>query len=208
MPLYIIGYPVKRMLQTEITMDKDSKDCYVKPTFSFDVSLDHLSMNRESIAIIWFDPMITKTSVDMSFVTRLRQLNDYIVFYSQESRCIEYFTSKRKSEYIIAILNGSALLDTACQCEQVRAILIVDSNSSVCKENLDKNSQSSKVMGIFDEPDSAMIKLPQVIADVENQAAIEVTDILSTFDRKQKSFTDLRQELASFLWCQGCKGKY
>ena len=144
--------------------------------------------------------MLTEIDIDKSMISHLRQLNDYIVLYSQKSKCIEYLTSnKRKSEYVIVVLYGIEVLDEACQCEQVRSILVVSSEKEACKKNFNEYSQHTKVMGIFEESNSMMIKLPQAIADVEVQALEKDIGIFSTFDRKQRSLRDLRQELASFL---------
>ena len=52
-----------------------------------------------------------------------------------------------------------------------------------------------------------MIKLQQVINNIEYQIVEQVEDIFNIFDRKQRVLRDLHAELGPFLWCQIFKSK-
>ncbi|CAF3256635.1 unnamed protein product [Rotaria socialis] len=166
----------------------------------YDVPIRCLVPNRESITLVWFDPMLSEATFDVSTIARLHQLNDYILFYTQAYKCVEYFTSSiKKNERIIVILHGYELFENAYECEQVYSILIVDSSRN--QLSLAENYQS-KIVEIFQDDNSMINKLQQTITHLEHQAIQQTENIFITLDRKQRSLRDLRQELAPFLWCQ------
>ncbi|CAF3974680.1 unnamed protein product, partial [Rotaria sp. Silwood1] len=57
-------------------------------------------------------------------------------------------------------------------------------------------------VGIFTDRNSILVKLQQVIIDVEHQVAQNVGNIFSTFNRQERTLRDVRHELAVFMWRQ------
>jgi hypothetical protein len=52
---------------------------------------------------------------------------------------------------------------------------------------------------LFEEHHSMMIKLQQVIGNIEHQIDQQVEDMFNRFNRKEKALQDLRVELGPFL---------
>ena len=168
-----------------------------------DVPINRLVPNRESITLIWYNPSFTESSIDVSKIAHLRARNDYILLYTQKSMCIEYLTANiQRSEHIIMVLFGTDILDEACKCEQIHAILIVGSSD---KRKLKLNHRTT--VEVFDKSESMMIKLSEVITNVEHQVAQETDGMFTTFDQKEISLRDLHQTPGSAVWCQAFKGE-
>lgn len=119
--------------------------------------------------------------------------------------CIEYLTSDiKKGDYIIVVLHGVELFDKVYECEQVHTILIVDSDS---KSKLNTIEHHSKTVSIFEESDLMMIKLEEVIKNVECQATYQTDGMFSTLNQKDVSLRDLQHAIGSSIWCHVFKGK-
>ncbi|CAF0744245.1 unnamed protein product [Adineta steineri] len=177
---------------------------YRDNSFIHDIPPDQLVPNREFITVIWFDPMLTETNIDSTVLTRLRFLNDYILFYTKKSICTEYLARNiDKSDRIIIVLHGFGILDEVYQYKQLHSILIIDSNTDKNKLNITKNNcQYSKTVEIFKEHDLMMKKLQQVIVDIEHEIVQQTEAIFDVLDREDRAFRDLRAELGPFLWRQ------
>ena len=65
-----------------------------------------------------------------------------------------------------------------------------------------------KVVDIFNDQNSMIANLQEVIVDVEHQITQDVGDIFSTFDRKERTLQDVRHEFALFMWRQVFKSRY
>jgi hypothetical protein len=143
----------------------------------------------------------------MLTIADLRSRNDYILFYTKKSMCIECLTSRlMKDKYIVVVLHGMEILEKVLECAQVHTIMIVDNNSSKQKLPKYENDPHRKIVTVSEESDSILAKLQQVITGVENQITLETGSLFSTFDRRQRSLRDLQRESAPFLWSQIFKG--
>ncbi|CAF0729108.1 unnamed protein product [Adineta steineri] len=173
-------------------------------SFIHDIPPDQLVPNHESITVIWFDPALAETNIDSTMLTRLRFLNDYILFCAKKSMCIEYLTRNiDKSDRIITVLHGFDILDEVYQYEQVHSILIIDSNTDENKLNVIQNNyQYSKTVEIFKEHNSMMKKLQQVIIDIEQEIVQQTEAIFDVLDQEEKALRNLRAELGPFIWRQ------
>jgi hypothetical protein len=178
------------------------RDCLI-----CDIPIYRLVPNRENITLIWFDSTLTEINTSVSALIHLRALNDYVLFYTQKSTFLEYLMSKRKkSDHVIVVLYDIEVLDKAHECEQVHAILMVDPNNTINKSMITAD-RHPKLVGIFEEREFMLVKLQQVIVDVEHQLAQGAGNTFSTFDRKERALRDVRHQLAPFLWCHVFKGK-
>jgi len=69
------------------------------------------------------------------------------------------------------------------------------------------SNEHLKIAGSFKKYHSMMIKLQQVVVNIEHQVAQQDEDIFHRFDPKERALRDLRSELAPFIWCTGFKSK-
>jgi hypothetical protein len=189
------------MALTHNLFEYSRRDCLVR-----DIPIYRLFPNRENITLIWFDSMLSETNTSNSTLIQLRALNDYVLFYTKKAMFLEYLMSKiKKSDHIIVVLYNIEILGKIHECEQVHAILMVDSNNTMNKSMI-MAEYYPKLIGIFEDRESVLIKLPQVIAGVEHQVAQGVGNTFTTF-RKERALRDVRHELGPFLWCHVFKGK-
>ncbi|CAF4818964.1 unnamed protein product, partial [Rotaria sp. Silwood2] len=115
--------------------------------------------------------MLTETDIFDLLVTHLLTLNDYILFYTQKSLYLEYLMSKqKKNDYVIVILDDIEILNQTQNCEGVHAILLIMMDNDKNK-NIIIKQDCNKVVGIFTDRNSILVKLQQVIVDVEHQVA-------------------------------------
>ena len=170
-----------------------------------DIPANRLIPNQEDVSLVWFNPELIDTDVLDSSLSHLRTLNDYVLFYTQKSLYLEYLMSEQKrNDHIIVILHDIEFLDQTNHCEQVDAILLMNMNRHA---NVINERDHQKVVGIFENTNSMLVKLKQVIADVEHHAAQNVREIFSTFNRRERVLRDVRHELGLFMWRQVFKGK-
>jgi tetratricopeptide (TPR) repeat protein len=158
--------------------------------------------NCEQITLIWLDSYVTDNGyfADDIRLTKeiLRELNDYVTLFDNESECLTYISSI-KNEIVLLIVSGlcatSNLLDTLHKLRHVDSIFIFCQNKNNY-EQLKKDYH--KIIGIFNE----QMSLASSIKD-----AIELADRQSTIfalynTDKQKSMRDLSRESGSFIFLQ------
>jgi len=164
--------------------------------------MDRLIQNRESITLIWYNPNLKELERDIIKIFNFRRMNDYILLYTQKLLFVEYLTSK-KNEHIVVVLYEIEILDMVCKCEQVNTIFIVNSNN---KNMIEYNHQYyPKMVAVFQDSDSMMVKLEEVIKNIEYQVAQQIDGMFTTLDQKEIALRDLQHTLGSSLWCQGFK---
>lgn len=61
--------------------------------------------NKEIITLIWFDPNIGKREDTIETQEKLRQINDYVIFYQDPQICSTFIESA-KDENIFLITSG------------------------------------------------------------------------------------------------------
>ena len=136
--------------------------------------------NREVITLVWYDPRCTEASVPD--IGKLCRLNNYILYHTDESMCVDFLTSKmNRHEHIVVVLDhGVKILDQALKCEQVRAVLLVDSSGASPLDTIEVTP--SKPVAVFDQSDSMLVTLQQVLVDVEHQVAHQLDSMFTRFD--------------------------
>jgi hypothetical protein len=116
-------------------------------------------------------------------------------------------SKQTRNDHVIVILHNVEILDQTHNCEQVHAILLIIPDSDKNK-NVIIEEDYKKVVGVFKDQNSMLIKLQQVIVDVEHQVAQDVEGVFSTFIRKERTLQDVRHEFGLFMWRQVFKSKY
>ena len=121
--------------------------------------------------------------------------------------CVDYLTSKmNRHEHVVVVLDhGANILDKALKCEQVRAVLLVDSSVANPLDNIDQ--APLKIVAVFGKCDTMLVRLEKVIVDVEHQANHHLDGFFTSFDQKEKSLRDLQLYMGPSIWYQLFKGR-
>lgn len=168
----------------------------------FKNQLSSTRTNCEQITLIWLDSYVIDNGsfADDIRLTKeiLRELNDYVILFDNESECLTYISSI-KNETVLLIVSGlcatSNLLDTLHKLQYVDSIFIFCQNKNNY-EHLKKHYQ--KIIDIFNEQKSLALNIKNTIELVDRQSTIFA---LYRTD-KQKSMRDLSRESGSFIFLQ------
>ncbi|CAF3958648.1 unnamed protein product, partial [Adineta steineri] len=156
--------------------------------------------NQESITLIWFDKNVDLNSKDIQLTkTKLKEINDYTLFYNNLDSCIQYIESI-KSEIIFLIVSGSDahnLLSKIHNLRQIDSIFIFCMDKLKYDKILFGKGDYYKIIDIFTEQSSLIKSIERTIQLVERQM-----DVFSLYNKNQKSTRDLTKEAASFVWHQ------
>ncbi|CAF3259583.1 unnamed protein product [Rotaria socialis] len=165
----------------------------------------HLSSTRtncEQITLVWLDSHVIDNgsfAVDICLTEKiLRELNDYVELFDNESECLAYISSI-KNETVLLIVSGLCatlnLLNALHNLRHVDSIFIFCQN----KNNYEKLKKDyCKIIGIFNEQRSLALSIKNAIEIVDKQSTI-----FALYDtNKQKSMRDLSRESGSFIFLQ------
>jgi len=153
----------------------------------------------EDVTIIWFDQYmddVANRNDAETTKTLLREINDYVLFFSRPDSCIDYIKSVSK-EKIFLIMTGSYASEYLGKIHQLQQI---DSVFIFCvyrAKYLPLKETYSKIIDVFTEQKDLMDSLRNNIELVTKQATV-----FGLFDGKQRSTRYLTRESASFLWFQ------
>lgn len=170
-------------------------------------STDDLArVNCETTTLIWYDVQTAETSSPFENDVKqtkamLRELNDFVQLFSNETSCIQYMEETR-NETIILIISGSSasqnLLQKAHALRHVDTILIFCMDIDHYTPILDSSLKSSKIAGIFNEQETLKKSILKTVRAIEKQTAI-----FAIYDsKKQKTNRNLSRESGSFVWLQ------
>ncbi len=84
---------------------------------TFDTSKE----NKESTTLLWFDPNIGSRADTETTKQKLREINDYVKFYTDLELCVTYIHSI-KNEKIFFITSGSRSKEILPRIENLRQI--------------------------------------------------------------------------------------
>ena len=157
------------------------------------------SQNIEDVSIIWFDQYMDEVTNQKDVETTktlLRQINDYVLFFSKPEPCIDYVKSVSQ-EKVFLITTGSYATQ---YLESMHSLQQLDSIFIFCLSRmkyLPLKEKYSKIIDVYTEQKDLMDSLRNNIELVTKQATV-----FSLFDGKQRSTRYLTRESASFLWFQ------
>lgn len=160
--------------------------------------------NCEQVTLIWLDNQLGRTSqfTDDFHITEemLRELNDYVLLFSDESECLVHIESI-KTETVLLIVAGSSispnLLEKIHLMRDVDSILIFCQNKETY-EPLLLNRDYNKLVGVFRERAALASIITDLMILVDKKSAIFA---LYNTD-KQKSTRNLNRESGSFIFLQ------
>ncbi len=153
----------------------------------------------EDVTILWFDPYMDEAENQKDVETTkalLREINDYVLFFSKPDPCIEYIKSVAK-EKIFIISSGFYAQE---HLEKIHHLQQVDSVFIFCvfrAKYLPLKDKYAKIIDVFTEQKDLMDSLRSNIELITKQAAA-----FGLFDGKERSTKFLKRESASFLWFQ------
>lgn len=177
---------------------------YTKETFDCTQYSSIIRNNCEQVTLIWLDNQLRQTSqfADDIYITEemLRELNDYVLLFSNESECLTHMESI-KSETILLIVAGSLvshnLLAKIHNMRHVDSIFIFCQNKETY-EPLLLNTDNHKLRGVFNERAGLASCITHSVQLVDKQLAI-----FALYDtNKQKSTRNLSRESGSFIFLQ------
>lgn len=122
----------------------------------------NVSENKESAALLWFDPNIGSREDTDQTKQRLRRINDYVTFQTDLQACIQFIQSAVK-EKIFLITSGSKasqLLPSIFDLPQIDSIFIF------CMK-IDRyqhlTGEYSKIIGIYNELSALCVAIEEQI---------------------------------------------
>lgn len=159
-----------------------------------------LRENKENITLVWFDKNIESNLEDIQITkTRLRQVNDYVLFFVDPDFCIQYIKSI-KSEIIFLISSGNdahILLSKVHDLRQVDSVYIFCVDKTKYERTLTEGVNYFKIVDIFTEQNSLIQSIKYNVELVQKQG-----DLFNFYNQNQKSTRNLTKESAAFLWHQ------
>jgi Tfp pilus assembly protein PilF len=159
-------------------------------------TLDTTEENKESITLLWFDPNIGSHEDTEMTKQHLRQINDYVKFYTDLKLCVTYIRSI-KSEKIFLITSGkraSEILPRVSNLRQIDSIFIFCMKPERYQH---LTNEYSKIIDIYTNLDALCISIREQVNLVEKQL-----EAFSFFDQHQQSTKDLSKQSGEFLWFQ------
>jgi hypothetical protein len=162
-------------------------------------NLDITQQYVEDVTILWFDPYMDEAENQKDVETTktlLREINDYVLFFSKPGPCIDYIKSVAK-EKIFLIISGFYAVE---HLDKIHHLQQIDSVFIFCvfrAKYLPLKDKYSKIIDVFTEQKDLMDSLRSNIELVTKQAAA-----FGLFDGKERSTKFLTRESASFLWFQ------
>ena len=104
--------------------------------------------NKENITLIWFDPNIGTREDIRTTMVRLREINDYVSFYTELDQCLNHIQSTY-NEKIFLITSGRRALELLPHITTLRQIdsIFIFCMKKVKYEHL--TNEYSKIVGIY-----------------------------------------------------------
>jgi len=159
--------------------------------------IDNPKENKETTILIWFDPTIGKNDDTKQTQDKLREINDYVIFYEDLDLCATYI-QLAKNERIFLITSGqqtSKILPKILHLRQVDSIFIFCMNIKRYEYLL--TNEYTKIIGIYNDLDRLSKSIREQLNLVDQQI-----QILNLFGKHEQSTKDLSKESGQFIWFQ------
>jgi hypothetical protein len=122
-----------------------------------------LTQNQEDNTLIWYDISLSSTDQDtMNTKRALRSVNDYVLLFNDENKCVDYIKSIDVNNIFMVISGTSSttLLPQIHELKQVKKMCIFCMNGDLYKPLL---NDYSKVIGIYTEQEQLVTGLKAAI---------------------------------------------
>jgi hypothetical protein len=154
------------------------------------------SKNREDFTLIWLDQNINNSADSQHMQRLLKNLNSYVQFYTDPTRCMDYLKSVEE-EKVFIIVSGALARTVLHQLQRLPAISSVFILSDSLQVDILLKSGYSKIIDVASDQAALLQSVQSSL-----QTASEQVFAFSLFSQKQKSTKDLSKNSASFLWFQ------
>lgn len=147
--------------------------------------------NKENITLIWFDPNIGDREI---MIKTLRQINDYVLVYTNTNQCISYIQSIR-NEKIFLVISGiwaSVVLPMIIELKSLEVVYIFCGKRD---KYLHLMETYSKIAGVFIDQEELTWNLRKKLHLFNKQS-----ETFSFYDQNQKVSINLSEQTAEFLW--------
>lgn len=181
------------------------------------IPLRRLPKIRCGVTLIWIELSQSLQSSDndeRSNCFTFVQNNCNTIRYTNMSKAIKYVKQARSYEHIIVAIVLNAFdkinneisihdLNRINQYPQVQSIIIICQNNEMnSNEKIHDFQNIIKLIGIYDNYRSASVTLKTLLDDADEFDG----DFLATFNKKEKSLRDVRQDLIAFLSTHSYRG--
>ncbi|CAF1207016.1 unnamed protein product [Adineta steineri] len=162
------------------------------------VSTTYRVQNNEDITLIWYNSSAERH--EMETMEDLREINDYIVFYTDREKCINYIASIKNEKILLIITfeeDTFVLLQQVCKFCSIHSIFIFCLKPlKICYQHILLDEYRTQVVGIFCRRDKLIDSIRAAIKRVNCSL-----QTFSLYDQHcEKSTRDLTKEFADFLW--------
>jgi hypothetical protein len=150
--------------------------------------------NKETITLIWFNPVVNTTDDTEKIKEDLLVVNDVVLFPDDIDSCITDIKSRKTEKiYLITSANNALKLPSnIIDLSQLDLMFIYPENREESKHLRD---EYPKVVEIFDNANDLLKSIKKSIRHSNRQLKI-----LSFYDQHQQGTCDLSQQEAEFLW--------
>jgi tetratricopeptide (TPR) repeat protein len=157
---------------------------------------ERIDENKDNITLIWLDPNIDSSKDVETAMKRLREINDYVIFYTELDQCLMRIQSiqNEKIFLITSDVRANELLPSMMNLDQVDSIFIFSMNKCEKKHSL---NEYVEIVDIYENLDSLCLSIEEQIKIVEKKL-----ETFSIFDQCQNSTTDLTKQSVEFIWFQ------
>jgi hypothetical protein len=150
--------------------------------------------NKEIITLIWFDSNTDNAADTQDTMKTLRELNDYVLVYSDIHDCISYIQSVT-NEKIFLVTSGvwaTYLLPYVIDLTQLEVVFVL---CAKCEQYFYLVEQYSKISGVFVDRKELNSSIRKNLHLLNKQV-----QTFSFYDQKQKVTMNLSERTAEFLW--------
>ncbi len=183
---------------------------------SYDIPIGRLPSLRTDITFIWLEDMSLLSKERDKIVNNLCASNNCQIFrYTNVSRCLKYLKRAKSYEHIVLIITIDNLSITTmeiarlCQHRQIQSVFIVSLTCAKDKDVdriLSSNTQDEigKINEVFHDYQSLLDRLQQLVNEVDETD----DDFFTFFNRSEKAFRHICDELGSYIWSQSLRGTF
>ncbi|CAF5193407.1 unnamed protein product, partial [Rotaria magnacalcarata] len=148
--------------------------------------------NKELITIVWYDSNIDSYNQTENINERLRQINDYVLYYNELEPFKNDIDLMDKEK--IFLITSSSNASQINKLPQINAIFIFDFEKN---QSTEFACEHERIIGIFNELDNLYSSIQQQI-ELNN----ELFQTFSFFDQSEYSTQDLSKQTSNLFWYQ------
>ncbi|CAF1499187.1 unnamed protein product, partial [Didymodactylos carnosus] len=147
-------------------IDDDNDELLVPPAFS-----PPIATNKENITLIWFDPSIDSNDDTDETKKQLREINDFVIFYTNQEDCMKYIVSI-KDERIFLVTSGRLvdnILSSTHSLPQLNSTFVFCMKPEKYKH---LEQKYFKIIGAFDRQTEMCTAIKENVNQVEKKMEI------------------------------------